>query len=130
MHPHELKVLAAEIAQSVGMRIADMCMYQMLELETESGNIYSLVVIDPERSLVAVQDKRQFKKPVRFVLQGSTKDSYVLHTGCIDLGRQLEFTNSIGIRVTTSLIVSLRPIDDPERAHNLAEEALSNPLFQ
>lgn len=95
-----------------------------LEIETKSGSLYKLVILNPQKIEVAFfgGSEPRLQKPQIFYVQGSTdgSPSVVLHQ--IIRGLRLRLNRIDGGLVTTGVIVRFKITDKPDEARRIAEE--------
>ncbi|MBU0625190.1 hypothetical protein KKF05_02500 [Patescibacteria group bacterium] len=114
--------------QTGGFYIKNVPLGTMLEVDTQSGSTYTLVITSPDQhELVMVGPHKRMRQPSLYYLQGATRGGSSVEVGWLRRGLCLRL-NGAGSLVTTSPVQNFRVINDPDRVLHLVAEAESHRL--
>jgi len=121
----EIQEFIEQTEQSEGFNIKEVPQGTLIDVETRSGSVYTLVVSDPENHEVALVGPHDgLREPTLYYLQGATGGGSMVKTGWIGKGLRLRL-NGPGTLLTTSPVVNFQFNSEPERGPQMLAEAES-----
>jgi hypothetical protein len=113
-----------------GFSIKDCLRDEVLEIKTESGHTYFMLVVDPEKNLVALASDDSLKLPnypVWFYLKGSTLGGSMIKMNWVAENMRLEFRSvayQIPLRLSLANQIRVASDKDTVRIRSEAENLL------